>query len=56
MFGRKPRETEDAEALAALIADVRRWEYGGRHARRVEQFGPVRRERTALGRQRSAER
>ncbi|MFC9324333.1 hypothetical protein [Kitasatospora sp. NPDC057015] len=46
MFGRKPRETEDAEALAALIADARRWESGGRHARRTEQLGPVRRERT----------
>ncbi len=38
MFGRKPRGSQNDEALAALIADARRWDYGGgRHARRAEQ-------------------
>ena len=37
MFGRKPRGSRNDEALAALIADARRWDHGGRHARRAEQ-------------------
>ncbi len=37
MFGRKPRGSQDDQALAALVADARRWDYGGRHARRAEQ-------------------
>ena len=39
MFGRKTRGTRDDQALAALVADARRWDSGPRHARRAEQPG-----------------
>ncbi|MFC8448868.1 hypothetical protein [Kitasatospora sp. NPDC057223] len=54
MFGRKSRGSQNDEALAALIADARRWD-GGRHARRAEQPLPLR-DTTAMLRERQSDR